>query len=177
MSMPDTSCSFSMLAGPRDTDFLGPIARHLIKQHPGVFQDRILVVDDLPSQLPNDLRIKFQELCDELVQAHLFTSLYRLSQISSTSQIARKHFESEPSYLRDFRGVPLFGWIAGIEASSSRYHVHCDSDILIYQKADFSWVAEGIRLIERGGMYCAWPRIPAHRGSMVGFWIRLQPLF
>jgi hypothetical protein len=45
--------------------------------------------------------------------------------------------------------VPLCGWIAGLESSTCRFHVHFDSDIFVHQQAGFDWISEGIGILQR----------------------------
>lgn len=149
--MPPAShdCSLAILAGPKDSDFLALTATHIVRQHAGLFRDRILVIDDLPGGNGDGMRSQsiFHSLTEDLVGAGVFTTITRLSTVSAGSTTAAKHFGNVPRHVRDYRGIPLFGWVAGIEASDCRFHVHCDSDILIHRRAGRNWVEEGLRLL------------------------------
>jgi hypothetical protein len=157
MNAPACSCSLSVLASSRDLEFLALTANHLVRQHSRVVQERILVVDDLHSG-DDSKRLEFERCCKELMAAGVFTSLCHLGQVSSAPVISEKHFGRTPRHLRDYRGVPMFGWIAGLEASNCAYHVHFDSDILVHQTADFDWIAEGIVMLkEHDDVVCVAP--------------------
>ena len=151
MNLSESTCSLAVLAGRKDVSFLALMANHLRRQHSREFQSRVLLVDDLPDpdSGPAVGSSEFERLCANLERTGIFTSRTYLSHISSDHRIIKKHFVRPPRHLRDYRGVPLFGWIAGLESSPCRFHVHFDSDIFIYQESGFDWIDEGISVLRR----------------------------
>ncbi len=49
-------------------------------------------------------------------------------------------------------GVPMFGWIAGLETARTDFVVHFDSDILLHQAPDHNWIEAGMALIEKDSL-------------------------
>ena len=45
-------------------------------------------------------------------------------------------------------GYPILGSIGALEESRADFLVHYDSDMMLYQEPGFSWIDEGIRLLE-----------------------------
>lgn len=154
MNFTESSCSLAVLAGIKDLPFIGQTLPHLIKQHTIEFQSKTLVIDDLPL---NDGSLSeaqpawnmFYDLCAGLERDGTFTNRVYLSQVSSDAGTISRHFDRLPGHLRDHRGVPLCGWIAGLESATCRFHVHFDSDILVYQQPGFDWIEEGMRLLHQ----------------------------
>jgi hypothetical protein len=71
--------------------------------------------------------------------------------------------------VRDHRGVPLFGWIAGLEAAQTDFVVHFDSDLLLHQAPGHSWIDAGMALIQEDplAMFVSpLPGPPASDGSV-----------
>jgi hypothetical protein len=149
----ELSCSLAVLANPREAPFLAQTLPHIVTRHLTMFRSRTLVIDDLPQKdgsLAQELPTwnMFSNLCATLEKDGLFTDLVYLSRVSSDKEALRKHFDKAPSHARDYRGIPLFGYVGGLERVPSRFHLCFDSDILVYQQPGFDWVAEGIALLE-----------------------------
>ncbi len=165
-------CSLSILAGPSDTGFLADIVRHLSFAQNRTFVERILVIDTLsPSRNraingPPDL----VEIANELLDEGVLDRVVELdARTPKRAMLDRKHFGKRVWWDRDFRRVPLRGWIAGLESSSAPYHVHYDCDILLHQSSNYCWVNEGIRLLELLPdmlTICPHPGPPASDGSI-----------
>lgn len=147
----DRSCSLSFLAGVGDTAILGRILRHLRRGHTHPFTRAVLVVDTCrdheraPSDdgisrlLDQSISLLREQVIDEVVRLDTFREHH--------PDRIRRHLRPCPSTSRDYRGIPLAGWIAGIEASDpdARFHLHYDSDILMHAATD--WLPSGIEAI------------------------------
>ena len=146
-----SDCSFVLLASPRDTDFVKNILPHLLRMCSFSFRDVIVVADDLPKgirlQEEENLHAQFFEMVQEWQRDSTISKCLRLSTISC-DRLAEKYFGSRISAMRDYRGVPLFGWIAGLDAAESDFVVHFDSDILLHQASDYNWIEAGMDLIQ-----------------------------
>ncbi|MGL5080773.1 MAG: hypothetical protein ACRC8A_04745 [Microcoleaceae cyanobacterium] len=49
----------------------------------------------------------------------------------------------------DFRGAGLMSYLAGFEIPESRYVLHYDADMLLYQSADWDWSIEAIEVMNK----------------------------
>uniref|UniRef100_Q01XK6 Uncharacterized protein n=1 Tax=Solibacter usitatus (strain Ellin6076) TaxID=234267 RepID=Q01XK6_SOLUE len=145
-----SDCTFVMLAGPNDAPFLELTFNHLTRTCSYNFHEVIIVADDLPSSSADSTALlTFQTTLERLLSQRTLTRCVFLSDIDrKRRQLARKYFGGSVTKARDHRGVPLFGWAAGIEAAETKYVVHFDSDILLHQAAGSNWINMGIGLAE-----------------------------
>jgi len=146
-----TDCAFVLLTSPRDSGFVGDILDHLLRMCSFPFREIILVVDDLPKSVPKEHRsldAEFQDLTQRLQQNGAVTRFVCLDS-TPTGRLAKKYFGSRVSRMRDFRGIPMFGWIAGLETAETDFVVHFDSDILLHQAPNHNWIQAGMALIEK----------------------------
>jgi hypothetical protein len=115
------------------------------------FREILVVADDLPrgnrSLAPGIENSRLADLLQRLTRDKTITRCIHLSEIASDG-LAEKYLRSRVSTMRDQRGVPLFGWIAGIEAAQTDFVVHFDSDMLLHQAPGHSWIDTGMTLIE-----------------------------
>jgi hypothetical protein len=142
--------SLSILAGPPDSSFAAEMVSHIVRANHFSFARRTLVIDLLPNPARSD-----PARVGELIQ--VAQTLRERGVVDSVSELgashkargawARKHFGKSLRWDRDYRGCPLFGWIAGIESSDSEYHVHFDCDVLLHQALNYSWIERGIDLL------------------------------
>jgi hypothetical protein len=144
-------CTFVFLTNPRDIEFVDHTLRHLLRMCSFHFREIILVADDLPKgtqlQSHENSDAKFSRMIQELQRNGTITRCVRLSAIDS-DRLAGKYFGSRVSAMRDHRGIPLFGWIAGLEAAQTDFVLHFDSDILLHQAPGHSWIDAGMTLIQ-----------------------------
>lgn len=68
---------------------------------------------------------------------------------SYRQRIFNKHFGSPLRATHNYKGYPILGSIFKIEECKSDYMVHFDSDMMMYQQPDFSWIKEGIELMDK----------------------------
>jgi hypothetical protein len=144
-------CTFVLLAGPGDGKFVESTLQHLLRMCSFPFREKMVVADDLPrrSRLRDqtDSISHFSELLKRLQREGTISRVIPLSSVAS-DHLAAKYFGSASSAARDHRGVPLFGWIAGIAAAQTDFVVHFDSDILLHQAPGHSWIDAGMALME-----------------------------
>ena len=58
-----------------------------------------------------------------------------------------------------FRGYPIFGSFKQFTDTSSKYLLHLDCDMIFYEAPDFSWIQEGIRIMEENeDILCVLPK-------------------
>jgi hypothetical protein len=136
------------------------------------FAERTLVIDTLPptKNVPTDGRSDLVAIANELLAEKVIDRVVELdARTPKRTMLDRKHFGKRVWWDRDFRRVPLRGWIAGLESSSAPYHVHYDCDILLHQPKNYCWVNEGIRLLDRVPnmlTICPHPGPPTSDGSI-----------
>jgi len=141
----DQDCSLSMLAGPADRKIVRMMLNHARKASNFQFSEIVLVIDTLPSprfpQGAAETKALKQTATDMLsdgeVNRIILTS-------ESAGDIEPAHYGRHLLRKRDFRGIPLLGWILAFEASDSEFMCHFDSDILMYSDPSYSWVADAI---------------------------------
>jgi hypothetical protein len=70
----------------------------------------------------------------------------------------------------DYGGRPITGYWAGIEAARTRYVIHYDGDMFLYQAPGFDWAAWAIRFLERQELaLSASPRLTAPYASRIPY--------
>lgn len=138
--------TLSVLAGTRDVNFLESMLCHISSAENGAAWKQ-LIIDGLSPQdsqtivlrkLAHSLREK--KIIDEILELNISDERY--------TKTARNCFGKSKVPTRDFRGVPLLAWAFGLDAAPTEWVVHYDCDILVYQDTEFSWVEEGINLME-----------------------------
>ena len=68
-----------------------------------------------------------------------------------------------------FRGYPIYGSFRQFIVTDSKYVLHLDCDMIFYEEPAFSWVLEGIRVMEENkDILCVLPRAgpPTKDGSL-----------
>ena len=149
--MAAAGCTLSILAGAADLPFLREVVAHLRRVHRHAFTHSCLVVDtcrDGANPPPAAQLGALAASARELAADGLVDSVVALDEFhSGRGDTLARHLRPPPRGSRDFRGVPLAGWIAGLEAQASppEYHLHFDCDVLVHAGDD--WVARGIELL------------------------------
>lgn len=148
MTVSECTCVF--LAGPRDGEFLGDVVRHLLRMCSFPFREILVVVDDLPRKRSLDSEKEQENFVDSLTRLMRDHTISRCISLckSASENLGQKYFGFPLQKMRDHRGVPLLGWIAGMEAAQTDFVVHFDSDILLYQSRGYSWIDTGMALIK-----------------------------
>jgi hypothetical protein len=144
-SPPEASmqCTMAVLAGPADIEYFRHITAHLKRTAHFQFSETLLVLDTMQRRKSEALVAAARAM-----QAANEIDRYVELEPHMNIMLAHKHFTQPPKRLRDNRGIPLFGWIAGMENATTDYLFHSDSDILIHSAANFSWVKAAIDVME-----------------------------
>jgi hypothetical protein len=164
-------CTLAILAGVRDTVYAGAIAEHIYRSCRFNFAEVLLVIDDCNfddsvKRLAEDRINALRSAIGENIRIAWISKF-----LSRKDEIAKKYFGVNIRADRDHRGIPMFGWIAGLEEAQTDHVLHCDSDILFYQDAESDWVSCAIDLIEKDPsvMFVApRPGPPAANGALLG---------
>ena len=100
-----------------------------------------------------------QELLEDLVQKYGFTLMlaeYEKQQIRSQNKLQFNYPHRETHC---FRGYPINGSFKQFLGTDSKYILHLDCDMIFYEEPSFSWVNEGIKIMEENkDILCVLPR-------------------
>jgi hypothetical protein len=136
-------CAMSVLACPADVGYFRQITSHLKRTANFQFKETFLVLDTMRRE-KSDALLTTARAMQSAGEIDRYVELEPQLNV----ELAKKHFVEIPKCLRDARGIPLFGWIVGMESATADYLFHSDSDILIHSEPNFSWVKEAIVLME-----------------------------
>lgn len=146
--MSGRDCGLSMLAGPADHSFLRMMYRHAFQTARFPFAESLLVIDTMPSpRFPKGSpdTAALERVAQEMLAAGEITKIVRTS--ARRKDLERRHFGRPLHRQRDFRGVPMLGWILGIENMKTEFACHFDSDILTHAAPGYSWVKAAMQRI------------------------------
>lgn len=152
------NCSFSALVGGNDRPHAGLILPHQLRFVQEFCTDRFLVIDDL-RDTPATHALK--DFARENLENGGFTEVVSLSKVSTQrNQNLKDHFGKRPRWQRDFRGVPLLGWYAGLVSSDAEFHFHADSDILFATDSSRKWFESTSDLLRQHAEICCAAPLP-----------------
>jgi hypothetical protein len=87
---------------------------------------------------------------------NLILTEYQKQQIRSSNRIQFNYPHRETHC---FRGYPIYGSFKQFLDTDSKYILHLDCDMIFYEEPNFSWVQEGIRVMEENeDILCVLPR-------------------
>lgn len=145
-----------MFVARTDIPFMMHTIPHLVRMSHFPFEEKVVVIDTAPLSgekinrpgigSMNDLR----QCTAELLKAGVVDRLVEINYDSAyRRRVYQKHFGSPLPFTHNYKGYPILGSIFKIEDCQSDYILHFDSDMLLYQQADYSWIEEGIHLTEK----------------------------
>lgn len=121
-----------------------------------------------------DRRIPSGVLGSSLTQSNLEGLNQKLEKSQKSNSFKITAFSSEPNEVKEvnriqfgkgfsethcFRGYPIFGSCKQFLETDSKYVLHLDSDMIFYEAPEFSWIQEGIRIMEENeDILCVLPR-------------------
>ncbi|MCG6138038.1 MAG: hypothetical protein MET45_25975 [Nostoc sp. LLA-1] len=153
--MKTPSCSLWIFVARTDTSFLLHTIPHLVKMNNFPFEERVLVVDTAPlmGHTVNRPFIgtmqELRECTEKLLQAGIVDRIVDINYDPSYhDRMYLKHFGQPIRFTHNYKGYPILGSIFKIEECKSDYILHFDSDMLLYQKSNYSWIEEGIKLMQ-----------------------------
>lgn len=154
MALP--SCSLWIFVARTDVSFLMHTIPHLVKMSNFPFQEKVIAVDTAP--LTGDKvnrpglgsREELRDCTAELLKAGIVDRLVDINYDPNYRDLLyRQHFGSPVRCTHNYKGYPILGSIFTIEECRSDYMVHFDSDMLLYQQPGYSWIEEGMALMQR----------------------------
>ena len=109
------------------------------------------------------LQADSSRLLEELMSLQSQGHLFEVEELSPDPQKVKElsliHFGFHYRETHCFRGYPIHGSIRQFHQKKSDYVLHLDCDMLFYEEDGFSWINEGIRLMEENeNILCVLPR-------------------
>lgn len=150
------SCTLSFFGARTDTAFLRQTIPHLVRMCRYPFVEKVLAIDTAPLSGDKLLRPDIgtlkdvREIADQLVADGSIDRVVDMEYSEDYQRyVYQKHFgRSDIRPTHNYKGYPILGSIFQIEAASSDYVLHFDSDVLLHEDPDFSWVKAAIQLLE-----------------------------
>ncbi|PSF32107.1 hypothetical protein C7H19_21935 [Aphanothece hegewaldii CCALA 016] len=153
--MPFPSCSLWFFVARTDLPFMMQTIPHLVKMNNFPFEEKVIAIDTAPLSgekvnrpgigTMEELRSCVQKLLDMKVVDRVvdfnYDPLYR-------KQVYQKHFGSPLKNTHNYKGYPILGSIFKIEDCKSDFMLHFDSDMMMYQNPNCSWIKEAMILME-----------------------------
>ena len=101
-------------------------------------------------------------------QSHfnIIETAYNTKRIKQANKLQFGHGFSETHC---FRGYPIYGSFKQFLETDSKYVLHLDSDMIFYEANGFSWIKEGVRIMEENpDILCVLPKggPPTNDGSL-----------
>ena len=154
--MSPPSCSLSIMVARTDLPFLMHTLPHLVRACRFPFIERVLFVDTAKLSgdkikrpgigTMDDLRRCCQNLLDRGIVDRVADMDYRPE---TRERLYRKHLGLPFPQTHNWKGYPIFGTIYSLEAIAGDYLVHFDSDMMLHQRGDRDWIADGIKLLQQ----------------------------
>ena len=149
------SCSLWILVARTDLPFMMHTIPHLVRISNFPFQEKVLAVDTAPlsGEKVNRPGVgtlgQLRECTRQLQEAGVVDRIVDINYDSQyRDRLFRKHFGSRIQQTHNYKGYPILGTIFTIEEAQSDYMLHFDSDMLLHQQADYSWIEEGMKVME-----------------------------
>jgi hypothetical protein len=129
---------------------------NLVRMSTFPFQEKVLAIDTAPLSGEKTQRPglgTMEQLCECAATLLAQGVIDRLVDFNYDRDYQRqmylKHFRSNLTPTHNYKGYPILGSIFKIEECQSDYMVHFDSDMMMYQDPDYSWIADGIERMEK----------------------------
>jgi hypothetical protein len=109
------------------------------------------------------LQTQLSGLLDKLNSLQEEGHLFEIDQFSpdpkEVQQLSSIHFGAPYRETHCFRGYPIHGSIRQFHQKESDYVLHLDCDMLFYEDDGFSWINEGVKMMEENeDILCVLPR-------------------
>lgn len=154
--MGDPSCSLSILVARTDIPFMMHTIPHLVKMCNFPFSQRLLAVDTAPLSGDKVNRPgigtleQVREYCSQLLKSGIVDKVVDINYDPEyRCQVYQKHLGNgkiQPTH--NYKGYPILGTIFSLEEPTGDYLLHFDSDMMLYQQSDYSWIEAGIELLK-----------------------------
>jgi hypothetical protein len=150
------TCSLWILVARTDIPFMMQTIPHLVRMSNFPFQEKVLAIDTAPLSGDKIMRpgigtmADLRKCCQQLLESEIVDRIIDINYASDYQErVYLKHFGRKIRQTHNYKGYPILGTIFTIEDSGTDYMVHFDSDMLMYQKTDYSWIKESMQLMEK----------------------------
>jgi hypothetical protein len=150
------TCAIWILVARTDIPFMMETIPHIMRMNKFPFTERVLAVDTAPltGDKVNRPGVGTMEQLRDYTQKLLNQGIVdRVVDVNYNPQYQKeiyfKHFGCPVWQTHNYKGYPILGTIFTIEEPKTDYMVHFDSDMLLYEHPDYSWIEEGIKLMEK----------------------------
>lgn len=150
------TCSLWIMVARTDIPFMMQTIPHLIKMSNFPFEEKVLAIDTAPLSGDKVMRPgvgtmeQLRDYCGQLLELRIIDRIVDINYDQKyQNKVYLKHFGSLINQSHNYKGYPILGTIFTIEDCISDYMVHFDSDMLMYQKPNFSWIEESMKLMDR----------------------------
>ena len=155
--MQSPTCSLSIMVARTDIPFMMHTIPHLVRTCNFPFKQRMLAVDTAPltgdkvNRPGTGTMEQLRAYCDQLLSSGVVDTVVDFNYSDDYRQkVYRQHFGSDIKPTHNYKGYPILGTIFGIkELTESDYMLHFDSDMLLHQDPNYSWIEEAIKLLQK----------------------------
>ncbi|MGD2179557.1 hypothetical protein [Lusitaniella coriacea] len=150
------SCALWIMVARTDLPFMMHTIPHLVRMSNFPFSETVLAVDTAP--LTGDkvgrpgigTMEELRSAVTQLIEAGVVDRYVDMSYDPAyRDRVYRKHFGSPIKKTHNYKGYPILGTIFTLEEPKGDYILHFDSDMLLYQEPGYSWIEEGMSVMEK----------------------------
>ena len=146
------------------------------KSSVSVVIDRRIPSGVLGSSLAQSKLEELSQKLEKLQKSHPFKITAVSYEPKEVKEVNRIQFGSAFSETHCFRGYPIFGSLKQFIETDAKYILHLDSDMMFYEGKAFSWINEGVRVMEENeDILCVLPR-GGPPTKAVSFMVRITKL-
>jgi hypothetical protein len=147
--------SFSVNVCNSDAPYLEQTLRHMMRALNFPFAERIATYDpgrqvgkyaERIQGNQNEVERILQTLLDEKLIDRVDVIPWT---VEEKNRILMKYFGDSSIDLKDFSGAPIYQYLYALDACTSDYIFHVDSDMLFYRQGERSWIYEGLQLLKQ----------------------------
>lgn len=161
-SKPALTLQINVAAG--DAPYAKYNVPHLARAHRAAAQEIVLTIDRCKPQKTRQtdpaVRCKEPEFSRQLDELEALGDTLRAQKLVDQvrvlsdndpwlKSVTRKYSGRWIPETHDYGGRPITAYWAGIEAASTRYVIHYDGDMFLYQAPDFDWAVHAIPFMDR----------------------------
>ena len=147
----------------RDIDYAEMTIPYLVEAHHGHLDEKIAIVDCCQQQescfvylggkQPETvLRNRVKKICkiaEEFKNKGYFDRIiYFYPETAVIKKLHRKYLGGIITETHDWRGVALTAYLLGLDSCQTRYVLHYDADMLLYQAEGYDWIIEARNNLE-----------------------------
>jgi hypothetical protein len=157
----DQNITLQINLSPGDVNYAHLTVPALVAEHSSIAK-RLLVVDCCKSQKtklldPNkkypephytENVLKIKHIANNLLANGIVSDVHFIEKNDPLIVFtAKKYFKNIVKETHEYGGIGITSYLAGLELCKTRYVLHFDGDMLIYQSANFLWYKKGLELL------------------------------